>query len=72
MTQLLRCPFCGKVPQINKSIGEYGYTPSFIFIKCCDIFMHEDTMKWEQGKGHFSIEDHAELRLIERWNTRKP
>jgi len=70
MEKLKTCPFCGEDVSFSYNAGSYGYTPNTIHIKCCSVHMTEVSIKWEQGKGTFSIEDQAKIDLTKRWNTR--
>ncbi len=66
------CPFCGGAVELKHKDGNYGYTPDSVMIRCapCDIAFHEVTEKWTREKGHFSVEQEAVERILERWNKR--
>jgi hypothetical protein len=66
------CPFCGVTPAMKESGGDYGYTPPSVSLGCgpCGVFIMEDTQKWEQGIGHFSVRKTAIAKLLQRWNGR--
>lgn len=70
--ELKPCPFCGLHVEMKHKLGDYGYTPNTVSIRCekCGCGFCEPTEAWEQGRGHYSIKELSELRVIRAWNRR--
>lgn len=69
--KLLKCPFCGSVPEIKTNGGSYGYISPSIYIECCIVNVRETTEKWEQGRGHYMVTKEAYKNIIKTWNKRE-
>ena len=66
------CPFCGDFVQVTRKSGDWGYTAPSVSIRCerCGCGFSADAERWEQGKGHFSVQVEATEQVINLWNTR--
>lgn len=74
--ELKPCPFCGVPPVINRLMGDYGYTPDTIEIRCenveCKIQPRrkEAAEAYTRRRGTYSIANKVIKESIEAWNTR--
>lgn len=69
------CPRCGSTAEISRTSGSYGYYPPTVFPmctnKCCKIRGPAySTEKWDEDRGHYSVESEAIYNCIEWWNYR--
>jgi len=66
------CPFCGKEVQIRSHLGDHGYTPDTVSIRCrdCGCGFVEDTQMWDRFAGHYDVTKVAKDIILQKWNKR--
>jgi hypothetical protein len=83
---LKRCPFCAGRGVLMRDGGSYGYYGPTVWVECENALFpeklgdpevscaartrKEQCERWEQGKGHLSVEREAIEKVCSAWNRR--
>ncbi len=72
LNEPLPCPFCGRLPAMIETQGEWGYTSDAIQIYCnkCEIRFRENVESWSPERGNFRTDKESAEKLLNKWNTR--